>query len=43
MDPPACAVPERKAHGYNGETKLLLFQNLHRYAMYVAVVFLVVL
>jgi hypothetical protein len=43
-DPPACAVPERKAsHGYNGETKLLLFQNLHRYAMYVAVIFLVVL
>jgi hypothetical protein len=42
-DPPACAVPERKTHGYNGETKLLLFQNLHRYAMYVAVVFLVVL
>ena len=29
--------------GYNGETKLLLFQNLHRYAMYVAVIFLVIL
>ena len=42
-DPPACAVPERKSHGYNGETKLLLFQNLHRYAMYVAVIFLVIL
>ncbi len=48
-DPPACAIPERKGvHGdkggnYNGETKLLLFQNLHRYAMYVALVFLVVL
>jgi hypothetical protein len=45
-DPPACAIPERKdghAGNYNGETKLLLFQNLHRYAMYVALVFLVIL
>ncbi len=42
-DPPACAVGERAPHRYNGETKLLLFQNLHRYAMYVAVVFLVIL
>jgi len=44
-DPPACAVNERAAspHRYNGETRLLLFQNLHRYAMYVAVVFLVIL
>ena len=43
MDPPACAVGERNAHRYNGETKLLLFQNLHRYAMYLAVLFLVFL
>lgn len=42
-DPPACAVGERSAHRYNGETKLLLFQNLHRYAMYVALVFLAIL
>ncbi len=42
-DPPACAVGERAPHRYNGEAKLLLFQNLHRYAMYVAVVFLVIL
>jgi hypothetical protein len=43
-DPPACAVAERSAtHDYKGETRLLLFQNLHRYAMYVALVFLVVL
>ena len=26
----------QRRHSYNGETKLLLFQNLHRYAMYVA-------
>jgi hypothetical protein len=43
MDPPACAVGERNAHKYNGETQLLLFQNLHRFAMYVAVIFLAVL
>lgn len=42
-DPPACAVGERSAHRYNGEAKLLVFQNLHRYAMYVAIVFLVIL
>jgi hypothetical protein len=42
-DPPACAVGERAPHRYNGETKLLLFQNLHRYAMYIALVFLVIL
>jgi hypothetical protein len=43
MDPPACAVGERNAHRYNGETKLWIFQNLHRFAMYVAVLFLVFL
>ena len=42
-DPPACAVGERAPHRYNGETKLFVIQNLHRYAMYVAVLFLVVL
>jgi hypothetical protein len=43
MDPPACAVGERSAHRYNGETKLLLFQNLHRFALYLAIAFLVFL
>jgi hypothetical protein len=42
-DPPACAIAERAPHRYHGETRLLLFQNLHRYAMYVALVFLVIL
>jgi hypothetical protein len=42
-DPPACAVGERSPHRYRGETHLLVFQNLHRFAMYVAVVFLVLL
>jgi hypothetical protein len=42
-DPPACAVGERAPRRYNGETKLLLFQNLHRFALYLAIVVLVVL
>jgi hypothetical protein len=43
MDPPACAVGERAAHRYSGETRLWIFQNLHRYAMYLALVILVIL
>jgi hypothetical protein len=43
MDPPACAVGERNVHKYNGETKLFIFQNLHRFALYVAIAFLVFL
>ena len=43
-DPPACAVGERSAaHATTARRKLLIFQNLHRYAMYVAVLFLVFL
>jgi hypothetical protein len=42
-DPPACAVGEPAPQRYNGETKLLLFQNLHRYALYLALPVLVVL
>jgi hypothetical protein len=42
LAPPACAV--RDAHGYTGETRFpLLLQNAHRYAWYVAVLFIVVL
>ena len=40
MDPPACAVGESHAHRYNGERKLLVIQNFHRYALYVAIAFL---
>ena len=43
MDPPACAVGEPRK-GYRGEQKLpLLLQNVHRYFMYVAVVFIFIL
>jgi hypothetical protein len=42
-DPPACAVGEPR-HGYRGEQKWpLLIQNLHRYFLYAALVFLVFL
>jgi hypothetical protein len=41
--PPACAVPDVR-RGYTGETRLpLTLQNLHRYAFYLAVLFVVVL
>lgn len=43
LAPPACAVRDAKA-GYTGETRFPLFlQNFHRYAWYVAVLFIVML
>lgn len=50
FDPPGCAVGEpsslcgvKRELAYKGETKLLLFQNLHRYFMYVALIFIGIL
>ncbi len=43
LTPPACAVGARSPGKYNGERKLLIFQNLHRYALYFALLFLVFL
>jgi hypothetical protein len=50
LDPVACAVGEPgsfcgvpRGRAYKGETKLLLFQNLHRYFLYLALGFLVIL
>jgi len=43
LDPVACAVGEPR-HGYRGETKFpFIIQNVHRYFMYAAVVFIVIL
>jgi hypothetical protein len=42
LDPPACAVGEARQR-YQGETRLFLFQNIHRYFLYFALVFLVIL
>jgi hypothetical protein len=40
LDPAACSVPERKRK-YSGETRFpFILQNLHRYCMYLAIIFL---
>jgi hypothetical protein len=40
LDPPSCAVGELKL-SYSGETKFpFILQNLHRYALYLAIIFL---
>ncbi len=43
LDPPGCAVGEARGNSYRGETRALLFQNLHRLFLYLALVFLVIL
>lgn len=41
LDPPACAVSEGTHRKYRGETKFpFILQNIHRYFLYAAVVFL---
>jgi hypothetical protein len=40
--PPACAVPDAR-RGYDGETRFLIFQNIHRYTFYLAVVIILFL
>jgi hypothetical protein len=43
MSPPACAVPDVRAK-YGGETKFpFILNNIHRYAWYAAMVFIVIL
>jgi hypothetical protein len=41
--PPGCAVSPGKRSRYTGETGLFLFQNLHRYALYFALAYIVIL
>lgn len=41
--PPACAVGAVPQNPYKGETGLLTFQNLHRYALYFAIIFIFIL
>lgn len=43
LDPPACGVGESRGNRYLGETRILLFQNLHRIFLYFALIFLVIL
>lgn len=41
MDPPGCAVGHFGGHGYSGETRFpLVFQNVHRYMLYCALLVL---
>jgi hypothetical protein len=43
LDPPACAVGEHR-HRYRGETAFpFILQNLHRYFLYLALIFVVIL
>lgn len=41
--PPGCAVGPIPRKTYEGETRWLLFQNLHRYALYPALAYIVIL
>jgi hypothetical protein len=44
LDPPACSVGEFRPQKYRGETAFpLILQNLHRYFLYVALIFLIIL
>jgi hypothetical protein len=43
MTPPACAVGGLPRRRYRGETGLLIVQNLHRYTLYVAILYIFVL
>ncbi len=43
-DPPACSVGEPRGHNYRGERKFpLILQNVHRYFLYFALIFLIFL
>jgi hypothetical protein len=41
--PPGCSVSPGQRPPYRGETRLFLFQNLHRYALYIALGFVLIL
>jgi hypothetical protein len=41
--PPGCAVSPGVRPKYNGETTFLVFQNLHRYALYFAIAYIFIL
>lgn len=43
LDPPACAVSEPPRGKYKGEKGLLIFQNAHRFFLYLALAFLIIL
>ncbi len=43
LSPPACSVEGVKQKNYKGETGLLVIQNLHRYTLYIAILYIGIL
>ena len=43
MSPPGCSVKGIRNKKYKGETALLIFQNLHRFTLYIAIVIIFIL
>lgn len=43
LSPPACAVTALPQKNYKGETGLLIFQNIHRYTLYIAIFYIAIL
>lgn len=43
LSPPACAVGALPQKNYKGETGLLIFQNIHRYTLYIAIFYIIIL
>ncbi|MCH8904090.1 MAG: succinate dehydrogenase [Bacteroidetes bacterium] len=41
--PPACAVGAIPQKSYKGETGLMIFQNIHRYTLYIGIIFIFLL
>jgi hypothetical protein len=39
FSPPGCAVEGARRGKYEGETRLFIFQNIHRYALYLALIY----
>ena len=43
LSPPACAVQGVPRKNYKGETGLLIIQNIHRYTLYIAILYIFIL
>jgi hypothetical protein len=43
LSPPGCAVGGARQGKYRGETRLFLLQNIHRYTLYIALFYIVIL
>ncbi len=43
LSPPACSVAGVPQKKYKGETRLLIIQNIHRYTLYIAFIFVIAL